>query len=547
MKRAIIYLILSVLTIPLIGCLPDAEEDYLAMGPGGMPVIHEHQEGADWCTVANTSMKITYHGLPRVPQIQIYLWGNTDGTPGFTIQEAHDYLLNYQSIITEKYYYIPPYNISADSIVNAWTNGLAQAHYQGASCIVPVFDAHTITTAGHCEKGGEVKAIIVVDPAIPDTAREKYIRLDKRRFAEASFMAGTGFIALCEPVSVSIFSVLRSDESPSYSNENLLALQNWPTDENYHDRYMNPQSFSANLNGAEEETDSTQLILIKANQALLRFLSNAILWQAQERFGALFDDTYFGDPIYTSEQNPWDPPTPGVNKVTAPSLYMISVPIYSALTEEYVGSVNLKYGELDSVLSVVAMPPRPGRESECKPFITIADIEEYFGTTPIPFVSQQTCGITGSFPLVDIPNYQIIDQELADTIYITAFGDELAYDDNSGGVYLAGQYIKSEAKDGKGDHQTPDKFKLHQNYPNPFNPHTKIGFSLRDYGHVNIGIYNIVGQRIATILDEDCQAGDHVILWDGNDESGQRAASGLYFYRMTCDGKVKTRKMILLK
>ena len=88
----------------------------------------------------------------------------------------------------------------------------------------------------------------------------------------------------------------------------------------------------------------------------------------------------------------------------------------------------------------------------------------------------------------------------------------------------------------------PGEFALHQNYPNPFNPTTQIGFSLQQACHARLEVFNIVGQRVTTLIDGDLEAGRHEVTWD----AGQ-VSSGVYFYRLTARDYTATRKMMLLK
>ena len=88
----------------------------------------------------------------------------------------------------------------------------------------------------------------------------------------------------------------------------------------------------------------------------------------------------------------------------------------------------------------------------------------------------------------------------------------------------------------------PDEFSLYQNRPNPFNPITEISFSLPVASQVNLDVYNIAGQRVASIADGQYEAGNHSATWDASEQ-----ASGVYFYRMKAGEFVETRKMMLLK
>lgn len=93
----------------------------------------------------------------------------------------------------------------------------------------------------------------------------------------------------------------------------------------------------------------------------------------------------------------------------------------------------------------------------------------------------------------------------------------------------------------------PTEFSLSQNYPNPFNPQTYIEFGLSKAAHVKIDIFNIVGQRVRTLVDEEMESGNYVADWDGKDEQGNSVSSGIYFYRMKADDFSDMRKMLLVK
>ncbi len=86
-----------------------------------------------------------------------------------------------------------------------------------------------------------------------------------------------------------------------------------------------------------------------------------------------------------------------------------------------------------------------------------------------------------------------------------------------------------------------------QNYPNPFNPSTSIMFTIGDDSHVGIKVYNLRGQLVRTLVDEEKIAGDYTVVWYGEDDSGKKCSSGVYLYRMETKQKTFERKMLLLK
>lgn len=93
----------------------------------------------------------------------------------------------------------------------------------------------------------------------------------------------------------------------------------------------------------------------------------------------------------------------------------------------------------------------------------------------------------------------------------------------------------------------PTSYALNQNYPNPFNPSTEIAFALPQTGHVTLTVYNILGQSVKTLVDEEMSAGPHQVTWDGTANGGSVAASGIYFYRIQANDFTATKKMTLLK
>jgi hypothetical protein len=93
----------------------------------------------------------------------------------------------------------------------------------------------------------------------------------------------------------------------------------------------------------------------------------------------------------------------------------------------------------------------------------------------------------------------------------------------------------------------PDKFTLGNNYPNPFNPTTTFNFSIAKSGLVRIAVYNVLGQKIKTLIDKQMQAGNYKATWDGTDNFGSHVSSGVYFYRLESHSFSVTKKMILMK
>ena len=93
----------------------------------------------------------------------------------------------------------------------------------------------------------------------------------------------------------------------------------------------------------------------------------------------------------------------------------------------------------------------------------------------------------------------------------------------------------------------PNSYSLSQNYPNPFNLSTTIRYTIPARSTVTIAIYNIMGQKVNTIVDETKRAGSHIVYWDGTDKAGKVVSSGVYFYRLIAGEFIESKRMMLIK
>ncbi|MGH1362897.1 MAG: T9SS type A sorting domain-containing protein [Calditrichia bacterium] len=90
-------------------------------------------------------------------------------------------------------------------------------------------------------------------------------------------------------------------------------------------------------------------------------------------------------------------------------------------------------------------------------------------------------------------------------------------------------------------------FELAQNYPNPFNPETTIKFQIPAAQKVTLQTFNVLGQKVTTLIDDQLSAGSYDMRWDGRSQLGNSVSSGVYFYRLEVGDFVKTRKMLLVR
>ena len=138
-------------------------------------------------------------------------------------------------------------------------------------------------------------------------------------------------------------------------------------------------------------------------------------------------------------------------------------------------------------------------------------------------------------------------------IEVTPDGRTLYVGTEGRGVYRIDVGTSPATSVAEGYNVVPTKFSLGHNYPNPFNPITQIPYQLPCKSKVEICIYNLLGQKVRTLVDEVQKAGYHKVIWDGRDKFGREVASGVYLCRMEAAPKpegrsfVRTIKMLLLR
>ncbi len=119
-----------------------------------------------------------------------------------------------------------------------------------------------------------------------------------------------------------------------------------------------------------------------------------------------------------------------------------------------------------------------------------------------------------------------------------------AWQDSSNGNYDIYFYRTSliTSVESDGNSSVPEKISLYQNYPNPFNPSTKISFHLPSTTFVSLKIYDLLGRKVADLVSEKMEAGDHSVVWDASGMS-----SGIYFYCLQSGNFFETKSLVFLK
>ena len=95
--------------------------------------------------------------------------------------------------------------------------------------------------------------------------------------------------------------------------------------------------------------------------------------------------------------------------------------------------------------------------------------------------------------------------------------------------------------------QFPGRFSLSQNFPNPFNPTTEIKYELPNKSLVNITIYDVVGRKIKSLVNQEQISGSYSLQWDATNSVGESIPAGMYIYTIQAGKYTSTKKMVLLK
>jgi hypothetical protein len=241
--------------------------------------------------------------------------------------------------------------------------------------------------------------------------------------------------------------------------------------------------------------------------------------------------------------------TPGSHAVVPVTLAGNTVKIMALTVPLKLPSANLT---IDSVSFAGALL-KPGMT----PMVSIDNVAHtvrfsFFPSSGTPAISE-TAGLLASLHLTitsPAPDQTVTIDSLCQVEHqtppILRIRPELA--DTSGTTvhvpeFTAGQVVVKNSMDAGDDGSLmPKVFALEQNFPNPFNPSTVISFSLPKQDMVSLKVFNILGQEVETLVDDVLSAGVHTVTWNAD-----RTASGVYFYRLSFDGQVLTRKMTFLK
>jgi len=251
-----------------------------------------------------------------------------------------------------------------------------------------------------------------------------------------------------------------------------------------------------------------------------------------------------------------------------PTAYTVSVPDYSQPLIEFFGPSNQSRFIIDTSNSgideiMVLSSPYPVVRIGLDPTAIQAGETQCVSVYPVREI--QASSIAIRYSDVDL---KVGDQSLGDesTLEIYYWGGvaqgwqtiggsvvDTARNEVWGPLTNAGTYalfttnVVTGVEDDEHGEILPYKFELSQNYPNPFNPVTTIEYNLPRRSSVRIDIFNLLGQKVQTLINYDQSAGSYTITWNGTNAAGESVSTGFYFYRFQAGDYVETKKMLLLK
>ncbi len=150
-------------------------------------------------------------------------------------------------------------------------------------------------------------------------------------------------------------------------------------------------------------------------------------------------------------------------------------------------------------------------------------------------------GVISPYDQFDIPIRIFGNSTLGDTAYVIISTNDPALPLSSVEV------IRTMVVGIDGQYAVPNTYDVSQNYPNPFNPSTTIKYQLPEINDVKLVIYNVLGQKVRTLVSDRMEAGYHSVVWDGCNDEGRAVASGVYIYRFEAGDFNRTMKLMLLK
>lgn len=195
-------------------------------------------------------------------------------------------------------------------------------------------------------------------------------------------------------------------------------------------------------------------------------------------------------------------------------------------------------GFADALTDTIKLTFPSGVENYSDAVLPTADGSMLFTVTPDTFASKTGGNVNGAGILYN-GTYKVV--------YLPFILATLNQNDRQTIMKSALDFFGAPSVVSKENTTSPYTYTLHQNYPNPFNPTTNISYSVAKAGQVNVAVFNVIGEKIAELVNGYKTAGSYGVTWNGKDNAGQNVASGVYFYRIKAGNFTMTKKMVLMR
>ncbi len=308
------------------------------------------------------------------------------------------------------------------------------------------------------------------------------------------------------------------------------------------DMYGGEQPRSVTVSG----TDEKQALPQDLTDSLLSAIATARPWDtvtfASQNFISI-PNLVIDKPIYLLAESPWGPYLETEHSDTAVGV--------DAKTFCVVRGLGVFVDDWSGGSRAIRCSGGSPIITECTGFV-LTPLNESGGTNVL---------ITGGSPYLTHCNiesdFAVLSMAVTDSADVMApynyWGDDLQIMDGRShpglGIIRYDPKLNDTPTDVQSDYEPglPENFALSQNYPNPFNPSTTIEFDLPQRADVSLVVYNILGRKVATLVNGSLGAGHHTIVWDGTTDGSAELATGVYLYKLTAGDFVETRKMVLVK
>jgi hypothetical protein len=256
--------------------------------------------------------------------------------------------------------------------------------------------------------------------------------------------------------------------------------------------------------------------------------------------GALWNTTTaFAQGGVVAEAVPSDATPPQGATITADIIIDVSGTNPAKLLGSYTGTVNWNRAFIKYV----------SNSGTKAPFTGVVNISDAGSTGTISFNGANPTGAAGKSNVLTVTFTAISNNgvNVVLDLEFTAMLSALDFTNLLPLLTVNDATVNTAVQERNANESLPKDFALGQNFPNPFNPETEISYELPRQSHVTLTVFNIMGQKIKTLLNRRTVAGRHTVRWDGKDETGKSVPSGVYLYRMAAEGHVFQKTMALLK